>query len=704
MFPQTVQVEGMTCNNCALSITRLLQQRGMSGISANAATGEVIFSTPDAAAVPAALDAINKLGYRVRREEDGETAHAHNHVHTGNGLLLLCALLTAPLLAHMFVSAPVLHNAWVQWALATPVFGIGLWMFGGSAIRSLRAGLPNMDVLIVLGATAAYGYSLAALATGNHRYLFFETAASIITLVMAGNWLEHRTVRATTASIDALARLQPQTARLVMRDSLGKETVTEVESRYVRTDDLVRAITGEAVPVDGIIESGTLHVDERMITGEALPVRKGPGDAVTGGTIVADGSATVRATTVGEASALAAIVRLVKEAQGSKPPLQKLADRISAVFVPAVLGIALLTLLVNFFVLHHTLPESTARAIAVLVISCPCAMGLATPAAVAVGLGRAARSGILVKGGDTLERMRGLKQIVFDKTGTLTTGQLRAEDLVVDGIAEAEAQKIIASLEAHSAHPIARSIGRQWGAGDAALLSSVVEEKGSGLEGRDAEGRTWRAGRAAWAVGDAASAPADYDVYLSEDGVFRAALRLADELRPDAAATVQTLKARGFRTILLSGDRPEKCAAVGAALGLDEVLGGRTPAQKNEEMERLMAAAPTAMVGDGVNDAPALARASVGFSLGDASQIAIGTASVVLSGNRLADVPRAIRLGTLTERTIKSNLAWAFLYNIIAIPVAASGALHPAFGAGVMALSDVVLVLNSLWLGVRKLS
>ncbi len=695
----------MTCGNCALSISQLLAKRGLIHVSANASSGEVHFTAADSTDVPAALDAIDDLGYRVVREsapsESGAAHHGHDHGSGTAWMLPLCALLTVPLLAHMFISAPLLHNAWVQWALATPVFGIGLYAFGGSALRSLKHGLPNMNVLIVLGAIAAYAYSLAALATGNHRYLFFETAASIITLVMAGNWLEARTVKATTASIDALARLQPQRARLVMVDSIGKETVLEVDSRYVRTGDLVRVATGDGIPVDGTIERGDVSVDERMITGESLPAQKAVGDAVVGGTVLLDGTALIRATTVGEKSALANIVRLVRQAQGSKPPLQKLADRISAVFVPAVLGVAAVTFLANFFFLHHLFPESMARAIAVLVISCPCAMGLATPAAVAVGLGRAARMGILVKGGDTLERMRGLKQMVFDKTGTLTTGELRVEDFVVGGISEQDFRSRVAALEGHSSHPIAKSIVRQWGNGDAAFFRDVREEKGRGMEGKDVAGSRWQLGSQAWT--GAAAAPAGYDLYLSQDGAFRGALKLSDELRPDAAGTIAELKRMGFRTILLSGDRQEKCDAVAAQLGIDEVLSEKTPEEKNAVLERLSTQAPTGMVGDGINDAPALARAAVGFSLGDATQIAIGSATVILSSNKLSALPRAIRLGMYTEATIKSNLFWAFIYNVVVIPVAAAGLLHPTWGAGVMALSDVVLVLNSLRLGVRRL-
>lgn len=698
-------VEGMTCGNCALTISKLLERKGTSGISTNAATGEVHFATAAGQDVTPILDAIDGLGYRVVRGDDPAAGAAAAHDdHGSDRWLWLCVLLTVPLLLHMFVDWPWIHDPWFQLVLSTPVFIIGWRAFGGSALRSLQHRLPNMNVLILLGASAAYGYSLIGLlgyTAHAHQYLFFETTASIITLVMTGNWLEHKTVRSTTASIDALARLQPATARLLMTDSLGKETVMEVESRYIRSGDLVLVNEGDAIPVDGEVEAGEGLADEHMISGESMPVAKKPGDAVVGGTLLAQGPLRVRATTVGNASILSGIVRLVREAQAIKPPLQKLADRISAVFVPLVLGIALLTFIVNYFFVVHSFPEAMMRSIAVMVIACPCAMGLATPAAVAVGLGRAARNGILVKGGDTLERMKTLRQIVFDKTGTLTTGELSIHDFVTAGMSDAAFKSVVAALEMGSSHPIARSVQQQWGTGERTELSSLREIKGKGMEGTDTAGVRYRLGAAAWLWQP--GMPEDYDLYLLRDGVFAGALRLADALRPDAAETVRVLKERGYKTILLSGDKEEKCREIAAALGLDAWCAQQGPEQKNEILDKLMTAAPTAMVGDGINDAPALARASVGISLSNATQIAIQSANVILSNNHLSSLPRAIRLGIYTDQTIRQNLFWALCYNVVAIPVAASGLLTPTWGAGIMALSDVVLVLNSLRLGLRRL-
>jgi P-type Cu+ transporter len=697
-------VEGMTCGNCALSISKVLEKKGATNISANAASGEVSFTVVESANVDGIYNAIDDMGYHVVREE-GSDGHVHNHADFSTVYLVICTLFTVPLLLHMFISWHMLHNPWVQLTLSTPVYAIGVYVFGVSAVRSLKHGIPNMDVLIILGASAAYIYSLIGLLffpAQAHDYLFFETTASIITLVMFGNWLEHRTVKSTTVAIDALVKLQPQRAKLLMIDSIGKETRIEVDSKDVRKDDIILVNNGDSIPVDGEIIQGEAQVDEHMITGESLPASKHVGDAVVGGTLVVDGNLRLKATTVGHSSVLANIIRMVREAQGTKPPLQKLADKISAIFVPAVLGIALLTLLVNYFFVHLSFADAMMRSIAVMVISCPCAMGLATPAAVAVGLGRAARNGMLIKGGDTLAQLKRIKQIVFDKTGTLTTGKLHIESFIVNGIDESTFKSVVASIEHHSSHPIAKSITNQWK--DVAItdFAQVEEIKGKGMQVKDAEGNTWQLGSERWL--HTTGADNGYDLYMYKNNSYIGAMKIADELRADAKATIAELNSMGYTTILLSGDRKEKCEYIAGQLGIQEVYAEHSPEQKNKKLDELMTKAPTAMVGDGINDAPALAKATVGISLSESTQIAIQSANVILSNNQLSTLPKAIRLGIYTDSTIKQNLFWAFFYNVIAIPVAAMGYLKPTWGAGIMALSDVVLILNSLRLGIRRLS
>lgn len=702
----SAKVEGMTCGNCALTISKLLEKKGLTNISANAASGEVSFTIAEDKDVTPVYDAIDGLGYHVVREEDAAAAtggHQHSHGDSSTTLLIICIAFTIPLLAHMFVSWPVLHMPWVQFALATPVFAIGCYVFVPGALRSLKHLLPNMNVLIMLGAAAAYIYSLIGLlffTAHAHEYIFFETAASIITLVMVGNWLEHKTVQSTSVAINELVQLQPRMARIVITDSLGKETVMEVESKYVKAGDIVLVNNGDSIPVDGIITDGDAQVDEHMITGESLPAHRKTGDSVVGGTLIMDGRIRVKATAVGHASVLSNIIRMVREAQSAKPQLQKLADKIAAIFVPAVAGIALVTLLVNYFIAGLDFSAAMMRSIAVMVISCPCAMGLATPAAVAVGLGRAARNGILVKGGDTLEQLKRIRQIVFDKTGTLTTGALTIDDYAINDITDTAFRTVIASIEQHSSHPIAKSVVKQWSDITLMNFTHVTEVKGKGMEATDDAGNQWQLGSELWLGQDA---PAGYDLYLRQNGVYKGALRISDALREDAAATIAALHEMGYKTILLSGDKKNKCERIAAQLGIDTVIAEQTPEQKNQQLTQLMNTAPTAMVGDGINDAPALARATVGISLSESTQIAIQSASIILSNNQLSSLPRAIRLGIYTDRTIKQNLFWAFLYNVLAIPVAAAGLLTPTWGAGVMALSDVVLIINSLRLGVRKL-
>ncbi len=701
----STQVEGMTCGNCALTISKLLEKKGATNISANAASGQVNFTTADGMDVNSIYDAIDGMGYHVVRDEDGQGEEHHHHADSSTLLLIICAVLTVPLLLHMFVSWPWVHNAWVQLGLSTPVYAIGVYVFGVSAVRSLKHGIPNMDVLIILGASAAYIYSLIGLiffADKVHDYLFFETTASIITLVMVGNWLEHTTVKSTSSAIDALVKLQPQKARVVMTDSIGKETIMEVESKFVRAGDMILVNHGDIIPVDGQIVSGDVQVDEHMITGESIPVHKITNDEVIGGTLVVDGNLKLKATNVGNNSVLSSIIRMVREAQSTKPPMQKLADKISAIFVPAVLLIALGTLVVNYFFIHHSFAEAMMRSIAVMVISCPCAMGLATPAAVAVGLGRAARNGMLVKGGDTLENLKKIKQIVFDKTGTLTTGKLEIESYKAVAVDEITFRKIVAGIEKHSSHPIAKSITAQWGNEGGASFSKVEEIKGKGMQATDDAGNTWQLGSEKWLHANAVT-DTDYDLYLYKDGQYAGALRVADALRPDAHETIAELKEMGFKTILLSGDKKAKCERIAGQLCIDETYAECSPEQKNAKLDELLKIAPTAMVGDGINDAPALAKATVGISLSESTQIAIQSANIILSGNNLSALPKAIRLGRYTDATIRQNLFWAFLYNVVAIPVAAAGLLKPTYGAGIMALSDVVLIINSLRLGVRRL-
>lgn len=707
----TCEVAGMTCGNCALTVSRYLAKQGLKDISANAASGEVHFSSDKEVDLQQIYRGINSLGYTVvEQNEDRVNAHAGHHHEGGNNklnyLLLISALLTLPLLLHMFLPHDhILNDPRLQLALCIPVYAIGVYHFGLSAFRSLRNGIPNMDVLIILGATAAFIYSLSGMIffPGQaHQYLFFETTATIITLVLLGNWIEKRTVSATTTAIKSLASLQPDKARIILTDSLGKETVLETESKFIKVNDLLLVATGDRIPADGEVVSGNAELDESMITGESLPVPKEKGAGVIGGTLVQNGNLKIRATAIGESTTLAEIIRLVQKAQSAKPPMQQLADKISAVFVPLVLSIALITFLGNYFLGDIPLAASIMRSVAVLVIACPCAMGLATPAAVAVGLGRAARNGILIKGGDTLEQFKNIRQIVFDKTGTLTSGNLKIQSFKTRNMDESRFKSIVAAMEQYSAHPIAKSITGEWKNTEDIKLEDIEETKGLGISATDASGNQWRLGSRKIA-GNPDPDFADFDLFLMHQDVIVGGIQLQDELRPDAARTLTILHQQGFITILLSGDHPAKTKQIGALLNIDRVLAEQSPEQKMNQLEELLKTAPTAMVGDGINDAPALAKADIGISLSDATQVAIQSANVILSNNKLSSLPKAFQLGKFTYQTIRQNLFWAFFYNIFAIPLAAFGFLSPIWAAFFMAFSDVILVLNSLRLNIRKI-
>lgn len=705
MKTYSTTVEGMTCGNCALTISRLLEKKGATNVSANAASGEVNFTTGENVDVTNLFDSIDGLGYHVVREqENGDTTDSYSKRDTST-LLIINIVFTALLLLPMFVPIHWLDLPTVQWILATPVLAIGWYVFGGNAIRSVWHRMPNMNVLILLGASVTYCYSVIGCVWHPQvadEFMYFETVASIITLVMAGNWLEHRTVKATTVAIDELLKLQPQTARIIMTDSLGKETVMDIESKYVRPGDVVLINHGDSVPVDGEVIYGNAQVDEQMISGESMPVSKSIGDNVIGGTLLADGNIKVRATTVGASSVLANIVRMVREAQSAKVPLQRLADKISSIFVPAVLLASMLAFFINFILLDVFFHQALMYSIAMIVIACPCAMGLATPAAIAVGLGRAARHGILIKGADTLSQLKKVQQIVFDKTGTLTTGKLEIESFRTNEMEEADFKDMVTSLESHSSHPIAKSILAQWGKGNVPL-TNVTEIRGKGMTATDAQGNTWRLGAGHW-LHHNASRDVDYDIYLYENDAFRGAIRISDALRPDAQKTITALQSMGYKTILLSGDKRQKCEHIALQLGINEMYAEQSPEQKNEKLDELMRTAPTAMVGDGINDAPSLAKATVGISLSEASQVAIQSANIILSNNNLSALPAAIKLGIYTEQTIRQNLFWALIYNVIAIPFAAAGLVHPIWATAIMGLSDILLIFNSLRLRVRKIA
>ncbi|MBP6686257.1 MAG: cation-translocating P-type ATPase [Lacibacter sp.] len=746
------KVDGMTCANCALTINKYLEKEGMKNVKANPASGEVLFDLVENTDTDKLEKGLESLGYQVA-ERNGVVANPEEKKKMNRFLryVLFCTPFTLILMMHMLEKWIHIHwlmNPWVQLSLCIPVYVIGMSFFGRSALQSIRNGMPNMNVLVAVGATAAFGYSLYGTLTGQaEQYLFYETAATIITLVFLGNYLEDASIEQTQRALNSLAKSQKVMANMIAYDEHHHENIFPVENTVLHTGDLILIKSGEQIPADCKILWGEATVNEAIITGESLPLTKKQKDQLIGGSILVDGTVKAQVIAAAKDSVLSNIVNLVKQAQGEKPPVQQMADKISAIFIPIVLGIAVITLAANWIILKEFTP-ALMRSIAVLVIACPCAMGLATPAAIAVGLGRAAKNGVLFRNAKSLELFKNITQVVFDKTGTLTTGNFVLADWkVVNGewamvngqqaignqqpeivnqqlannypeinqknsitdfsthhspftIDEPEFKRIVYSLEKYSNHPIAACINSSWRTNKDERWASVEEIKGLGMKAVTKEGVEWIAG--SYKAAATETTDETHNVYVLRNGKLVGWVDVKDELRAEAKPIVQYLRSKNIKTILLSGDRKAKTEAIAKQLGIDEVIAEQTPQQKLEVIERLNKITPTAMVGDGINDAPALAKATIGISLSEASQVAMQTADVVLMNHGLKNLPLSLGLGRHTFITIKQNLFWAFFYNIIAIPVAAFGLLTPTFGALVMGLSDVVLAINSVRLFVKR--
>ena len=703
----------MDCSNCALTIRKYLEKEGVQNIRVNFVDGDVAFEVNGNSSAQQIHKGIDALGYKVTGTLEADKAGApvqKMNIHLK--YTLICLPFTLVLLLHMVHDRTGWHwlmNPWLQLSLCLPVYLVGMSYFGKSAAKSLRNGIPNMNVLITVGATAAFAYSLTGtLMNMGEDYLFYETAATIITLVFFGNYLESASIQSTQKALQGLAKSQKTVANMIAFDEHHQEVIMPVDNKDLRSGDLILIKSGELVPADCKILWGNASVNESIITGESLPLEKHPKDLLIGGSMLADGTVKAQVTAAAADSALANIVNLVKQAQGEKPPVQQMADKISAIFVPAVIGIAVLTFIINYFILQD-FTASLMRSIAVLVISCPCALGLATPAAVAVGLGRAARNGVLFRNAKSLELFKDIRQVVFDKTGTLTTGELTIDrfQTINDNITGDDLKRITCSLEKYSGHPIAKSIAAAWKtslpgrqATNDIRWAKIEEIKGLGIKATSKEGDEYLAG--SYKAASTLTTDNTHNVYIIKNNELIGWIDVKDEIRPEAKSVINYLRKKGITTYLLSGDSKIKCEQLAAEVGIDKVMAEQTPEQKLTAIESLTLQAPTAMIGDGINDAPALAKATIGISLSDASQIAIQTADVVLMNHGLKNLPLSLGLGRHTFITIKQNLFWAFCYNVVAIPVAALGFLNPMFGALAMGLSDVVLGINSGRLFVKK--
>ena len=686
----------MTCANCAAGIKKHLENKGLQDVNVNFSTGEASWENDKNQDKNDVAKTITSLGYKIKassKEDEKGLSKVEKYFY-------FTLIFTLPLFSHMFFpKGSIIQNPLLQFILCLPVYIIGVSYFGKSAWGSIKTGVPNMDVLIFTGSSAAFFYSIYGWLINYgtpavHHYLFFETSATIITLVLLGNVLEHKSVKKTTTAIGDLTAIQKVIAK---KEIEGK--ITEVNFEDIRVNDILVINSGDKIPTDGIIISGTSYIDESMITGESFPVNKSVDNQVIGGTIITEGSIKIKATKIGDDTLLSQIIELVKNAQNNKPNIQKLGDQVSAVFVPVVLTISIATFFIGHYFFNIEIQDAFLRSIAVLVISCPCAMGLATPTAVMVGIGRAAKNGILIKGGDTLEKLASIKTIVFDKTGTLTTGKFIVSQFTVLDGDENDVKNIIYNIEQHSSHPIAKSLCNAFKENSSLLkLSDITEEKGISISANIDDN--------IYTIGSSKiySSPEKYDLFVLKNKELIATLNISDELKTNTDLVISSLHKRGYTTTLLSGDKKEKCNQIASELGITTTYSEQLPQDKITKIEELVSSNKTAMVGDGINDAPALAKATIGISLGNATQIAIQSADVVLLNNEdLSQLPQTMQIGKHTLLTIKQNLFWAFAYNIVAIPIAVMGLLNPMWGALFMAFSDVIVIGNSIRLRYKNI-
>lgn len=712
-----LDIDGMTCAACSNRIEKVLnKQKGVKHATVNLTTeSATVEYNPGLVDVEALICKVKNMGYDAKPKVEAEEKQTHKEKELKNmkRKLTISSILTAPLLVTMFVHLfgmnipEIFMNPWFQFALATPVQFIIGWQFYVGAYKNLRNGGANMDVLVALGTSAAYFYSLyeGILTIGNPEYvphLYFETSAVIITLILFGKYLEASAKSQTTSALSKLLNLQAKEARVVRN---GEEVMIPIEEVVVGDQLVVKP--GEKIPVDGIVVKGRTSVDESMLTGESIPIEKEVDAPVIGSTMNKNGSIVMEATKVGKDTALSSIVKVVEEAQGSKAPIQRLADIISGYFVPIVVGIALLTFIVWMTLVQPGQFEAAlVAAIAVLVIACPCALGLATPTSIMVGTGRAAENGILFKGGEHLERTHQLNTIVLDKTGTITKGKPEVTDFSGDQVT----LQLLASAEKGSEHPLAEAIVAYASEKDIDFLEvdDFTAIPGHGIRA-SISGKIVLVGNRKLMQDhqvdmlNVEQELVKYEVegktamLIAIDGNYRGTVAVADTIKETAPEAIQQLKEQGLEVVMLTGDNERTAQAIAKQVGIDRVIAQVLPEEKADKVKDIqLQGKKVAMVGDGVNDAPALVTADIGIAIGTGTEVAIEAADVTILGGELLLIPKAIQISHATIRNIRQNLFWAFGYNTAGIPIAAVGLLAPWIAGLAMALSSVSVVTNSL--------
>ncbi|MGL9729138.1 heavy metal translocating P-type ATPase [Enterococcus sp. DIV0756] len=718
---ETFAITGMTCANCSARVEKELKAtEGVLEANVNLATEKATVQFEDTLTAEKLIQRVEAIGYGAilfdeahkQKIEEEKAAYLRKMKRD----LILSAVLTAPLMIAMIAMLLGSHAGWVhflhlplvQLILVTPVqFGVGQRFYRG-AYHALKTKAPNMDVLVAMGTSAAFALSVYnGFFNPDNSDLYFESSGMIITLILLGKYLEQKAKTKTSDAIKQLMSLQAKTAMIIID---GEEKEVPIEA--VQVGDIFRVRPGEQIPVDGKIIQGQTTIDESMLTGESLPVDKQVEDQVFGGTVNTTGSIQFSATQVGSMTVLSRIIRMVEDAQGEKAPIQQIADKISSIFVPTVLGLALLTLIVTGFVTGDW-QQAIVHSVSVLVIACPCALGLATPTAIMVGTGLGAKSGILIKGGGALEKIAHLTTIVLDKTGTITEGKPVVADFEAF---DSKALAYLTSLEQQSEHPLAKAI-YQYGKMQTEILPVENFESltGQGVTGI-INGQAYFVGSKRGLKERNISFPEERVVALEEEGKtvmfltddtqLLALISVTDQVKESSKAAIAALHQLGIKVNMLTGDNPQTARYIGEQVGLSasDIVAEVLPEDKAQVVKELKTKGESVgMVGDGINDAPALALADIGIAMGSGTDIAMETADITLMNSDLLSVEKSIRLSKLTLRKIKQNLFWAFLYNVIGIPFAALGFLNPIIAGGAMAFSSVSVLLNSLSLNHKKL-